>query len=233
MRIAKEQLVAGYPPIQVRDFLRRFRFAVITLQTIQEVLKASSVEAEEFLSGMVKLGLLEPSENLSRKDRPAYEVSATGLALANASAARLITRRTANRVLREFMDRVQVINAGDEYPYKVESVVLFGSLLSDKERLGDVDLAVELLPATINNQEFVKRCNYRYFLAVADLRHFYSESDWMAWPIIEILRFLKSRSRSLALHNLDDLMRMHEVSYHILHGDINRLSEMIPGGRPV
>ncbi len=138
MRITSKQLVAGYPPIQVRNFLRRFRSAIISVSTIQEVFNLSSVEAEEFLSRMVKLGLLEPPEHFSRNDRPAYEISTPGLALANASAAKPITRKTANRALREFMDRVRLINASDEYPYKIESVVLFGSMLSDKERLGDV-----------------------------------------------------------------------------------------------
>lgn len=233
MRITIEQLVAGYLPIEVRNFLRRFRSAVISAPTIQEVFNLSSVEAEKFLGRMVKLGLLEPSKHFSRKDRPAYEVGTPGLALANASAAKPITRKTANRALQEFMDRVRVINASDEYPYKIESVVLFGSMLSDKERLGDVDLAVELLPSTPNNQEFDKRWNYRYFLAAIDLRRFYSDFDWIAWPATEIFRILKSRSRSLALHNLDDLMKMNEVPYRILHGDSNRLSAMIPSGLPV
>jgi predicted nucleotidyltransferase len=233
MKISKEQLVVGYPSIQVRNILRRFRSAVISVPTIQEVLNLSSVEAEDFLCRMVKLGLLEPSEHFSKKDRATYEVSTPGLALASASAAKPITRETASRVLREFMDRVQVINASDEYPYKVESVVLFGSMLSDKERLGDVDLAVELLPATTNRLEFDMRCNFRYCLAAMDLRRFRSEFDWMSWPMVEIHRFLKSRSRCLALHNLSDLMGMNEVHYRILLGDSNRLSAMMRAGRSV
>jgi predicted nucleotidyltransferase len=232
MRITKEQLVAGFSSVQVRNLLRRFRTAVITVRNVQEILNASSVEAEEFLSRLVKLGLLEPSGHFATKDRPAYEVSNAGLAFANASAAKPINRKTANRALLDFMVRVQALNAGDEYPYRVESVVLFGSMLSDKERLGDVDLAVELLRATNNNRDFDRRCNYRYSLAANDLRRFRSDSDWMAWPTVEIFRYLKSRSRSLSLHNLYDLMGMNDVSYRILHGDRRRLSEMIPGGHP-
>ena len=142
MRITKEQLIAGYPPIEVRNLLRRFRSAVISVESIQRVFNVSSAEAREFLGRMVKLGLLEPSENSSRKNGPAYELSTRGLALANASAARPITRKTASRVLREFMDRVQVINTSDEFPYKVESVVLFGSVLSEKDRLVDPEKVI-------------------------------------------------------------------------------------------
>jgi hypothetical protein len=70
MRITKEQLIAGYPPIEVRNLLRRFRSAVISAQSIQRVFNVSSAEAQEFLGRMVKLGLLEPSENSSRKNGP-------------------------------------------------------------------------------------------------------------------------------------------------------------------
>jgi hypothetical protein len=121
-----EQLVADYPSIQVRNLLRRFRSAVISASTVQNVLNLGTTEAEGFLRRMVRLGLLERSKQLSTKDRRAYEVSTPGQAFANACASKPITRETAHRALQEFMDRVQVINAGDEYLYKVESVVLFG-----------------------------------------------------------------------------------------------------------
>jgi hypothetical protein len=156
-------------------------------------LKLSTAEAEGFLRRLARLGLLEPSKHFSTKDSRAYAVSTPGLALANASAGKPITRKTANRALQEFMDRVQVINADDGYLYKVESIVLFGSMLSDKERLGDVDLAIELRPATADNLEFEHQCNVRRFGAQLDGRHFNSYSEWLAWPIEEVFRFLKSR----------------------------------------
>lgn len=217
----------------MRNLLRRFRSAVISVSAIQDVLNLRPVEAEEFLHRMVNLGLIELSEHFSTEDRRAYEVSDPGLAFANASAAKPITRKTANRALQEFMDRVQVIDVSDEYPYKIESVVLFGSLLSGKERLGDVDLAVELRPATPDDREFHKRCNCRYFVALMDERRLYSDFEWITWPTLEIFRFLRSRSRSLDLHSLNDLIGMNAIPYRILHGVPDRLSAMIPGGLPV
>src|ERR1700733_5775325 len=67
MNITKEQLVAGYPSIQVRNFLRRFRKAIISASTVQNALKLSTAEAERFLPRLTRLGLLEPSKYFSTK----------------------------------------------------------------------------------------------------------------------------------------------------------------------
>src|SRR5580704_9164525 len=136
------------------------------LGSVRRILEAiGSSSCEGFLRRMVKLGFIEPSEHFSTEDRRAYKVSTSGSALANAPSAKPITRETVNRALHELMDRVQVINSGGEYAYKVKSVVLFGSMLSDKERLGDVDLAIELQSATADNKEFERQCNIRRFTA--------------------------------------------------------------------
>jgi predicted nucleotidyltransferase len=235
MKITKEQLVAGYPSIQVRNFLRRFRSAVISASTVQNALKLGTAEAEVFLRRMVRLGLLEPSKHFSTKGRQAYEATTPGLALANASAAKPITRKTVDRLLREFMDRVQAINTSDEdeYAYKIASVVLFGSILSDKERLGDVDIAVELQPAASDDKEFDDVCHYRLIMARVDERHFSSDFERITWPATEIFRVLRAHSCSLALHDLSALTEMQGVSYRVLHGDPVRLGSMIPEGIPI
>ena len=47
--------------------------------------------------------------------------------------------------------------------YRVESAVLFGSMLSEAERLGDVDIAIELLPKVAEQAEFHKWCDRRRY----------------------------------------------------------------------
>jgi len=54
-----------------------------------------------------------------------------------------VTRKTADRALHEFLDRVRTLNANKDALYQVPEVVIFGSYLTDAERLGDVDLAIE------------------------------------------------------------------------------------------
>src|SRR5947208_5083131 len=77
---------------------------------------------------------------------PWYELTDQGTRLAQASAAAPLRRATAERKLREFMARVEQVNQSEEFAYRVNRVVLFGSYLTDAERVNDIDVAVELAP---------------------------------------------------------------------------------------
>ena len=44
----------------------------------------------------------------------------------------------------KFLGRVERVNATPEYLFRVDTVTLFGSTLSNAERLGDVNIAVDL-----------------------------------------------------------------------------------------
>jgi predicted nucleotidyltransferase len=83
-------------------------------------------------------------------------------------------------------ERVQIVNASDEYVYKIESVALFGSMLTDHDRLGDVDLAIELLPTALDGRAFQDQCQSRRHLAMEKGRRFGSTFDWAVWPTMEI-----------------------------------------------
>jgi predicted nucleotidyltransferase len=234
MQISKNQLIAGYPAIQVRDFLREFRVSIIRIDAIQQALHVDDNEAKAFLRSMIKLGYLESWESRPGGDKGTYEVATPGLALANASAAKPITRKTAERLLREFMDRVQAITTGTKYPYayRITSAVLFGSMLSDKERLGDVDIAIEVQPTTSNNKELNVLCSHRLRMAHLNGKRFSSDFDQIVWPMTEIYHVLKAHSRRLSLHQLSELSEMQNVSCRVLYGDPVRLRSMLSGGIP-
>jgi hypothetical protein len=130
------------------------------------------------------------------------------------------------------MKRVNILNMGDTYAYTVESIVLFGSMLSDKKLLGDVDLAIELQPALPNREWFERWLEYRCSRAIDSGRRFGTTLERLAWPRTEVFRYLKSRSRSLSLHSLEDLVAMDKVHYKVLLGDPDRLAKLIPGESP-
>jgi hypothetical protein len=130
------QIIAGCPALGLRGFLRRYRLAAFVAKAAKEELELGPAEDVTFLREMVPLGYLEPMNPPLPDGTPCFEVTSLGQAFANASGARPISRETADRVLQEFMERVQVVNASNEYVYKSESVVLFGSMLTDLDRLG-------------------------------------------------------------------------------------------------
>jgi hypothetical protein len=229
MRITKDQLVAGYPVLQVRSFIRRYRLGTFAAPAAEYAMKISASESEDFLGELVNLGYLEHARPIFGENIAAYEVTLQGQALANASGSKPISRETADRALQEFMERVQTINASREYAYQIESVVLFGSMLSSAERLGDVDLAIELKPAILGDKEFDERCKMRRGAAQAGGRRFTSTFEWVTWPQKEIILFLKSRSRTLSLHDLHDLTSMNDIQCRVLLGNSRRLMKMISG----
>jgi hypothetical protein len=103
------------------------------LSAAQSFMQIKSRQAAEFINEMVALELIESTMPFENKS--AFQVATRGHAFANATAAKPIHRGTAERVLKEFMDRVNAVNASKEYAFKVKSAVLFGSLQSCVDRL--------------------------------------------------------------------------------------------------
>src|SRR5271165_3972619 len=128
MRILSDQEIAGYPAIEVRDFVRRYRLVEFLAPAAEFALALSPRAASTFLNKLVALGFVRESGRSN--GRKVFQVTNSGLALANASAARPIHRRTAERVLTQFLERVHAVNSTHEYVYRVELVVLFGSMLT-------------------------------------------------------------------------------------------------------
>jgi len=216
--------------MRVRDFLRRYRLGDFLAPAAEEALELSPEEALSFLDDLAHLGIVSSKMAGLDGEQRWFHVTDQGQSFANASAAKPISRKTANRVLREFMERVEQANSSTEYVYKVESVVLFGSMLSDEERLGDVDLAIELRPRDSEDEQFQAKCKERRRIAETRGRRFGSIFEWAIWPTTEIFLFLKSRSRSLSLHPLGELEEMKGVGYRILLGNPRTLQGRIPGG---
>ncbi len=126
MQITKDQLIAGQPALKVRSFLRTYSILSFYTSEFEKVLNLSPAEAEDFACEMVNLGFFTQTTHCPINNRPVYQVGDQGHRLANASAAKPITRKTADRVLQEFIERVRIVNASTLYAYKVETAVLFG-----------------------------------------------------------------------------------------------------------
>jgi hypothetical protein len=133
MRIAKEEVVAGHSALRVRGFLRRFECGFFMLSAAENFMQLKSRQAKKFINDMVALELIELT--MPFKNEAAFQVAARGHAFANAMAAKPISRGTAERVLREFMDRMNAVNASKEYAFGIRSAILFGSMLSCVDRL--------------------------------------------------------------------------------------------------
>jgi hypothetical protein len=227
MRITKEEVVAGHSALRVRGFLRRFERGFFMLSAAESFMQLKSRQAAEFINDMVVLELIEPTMPFGNK--PAFQVATRGHAFANATA-KPIHRGTAERVLREFMDRVNAVNASKEYAFKIKSAVLFGSMLLCTDRFGDVDVAIDLQRRFSDSAKFRQQCNRRRHLAEEKGRVFSTAIDRATWPKKEVVLQLKARSRSLSLHGFNQLLEMENLRYRILVGDASLIASQIPTG---
>ena len=228
MRITKEEVVAGHSALRMRGFLRRFERGFFMLSAAESFMQLKSRQAAEFINDMIALELIEPT--MPFRDKTAFQVARRGHAFANATAATPIHRGTAERVLREFMDRVNAVNASKEYAFRVTSAVLFGSMLSSVDRLGDVDVAIDLQRCISDTAKFRQQCDRRRHLAEEQGRTFATAIHWATWPKEEVVQQLKARSRCLSLHGFDQLMEMENLRYRILVGEGNLIASQIPTG---
>lgn len=231
MRIVSDELIAGYPALEVRGFLRRYRLTDFYIEAAEDALVLSPRAATIFMNKLKGLGFLE---ELDKWDgRRVFRLAINGQALANASAARPIHRKTAERLLEQFIERVQRVNSTQEYAYRVKHIVLFGSMLTDTERLGDIDVAIRLEPKVSEDSIHEQWCVARRKAAEAKGRNFYGVLDWAMWPKQEILLQLKARSGGLSLHDFSEVERMPNVRYRVLLGDTEQISAIIVSGQAV
>src|ERR1700709_619624 len=102
MRITTDQVLAGYPAIKVRDFLWKHQLVLITEGNFQT--SFNLINARSFLKKLIELELLR--ERYKHNGYSFFEMTDLGHSLAHASAAKPIHRKTAERVLSQFIERV-------------------------------------------------------------------------------------------------------------------------------
>jgi hypothetical protein len=67
MRITKEQLLAGYPALKVRAFLRSYRIGISVAPAAEEAFQVDAEPSAELLAELVSLGLIEEVETKDGK----------------------------------------------------------------------------------------------------------------------------------------------------------------------
>jgi hypothetical protein len=229
MQITANQTIAGYPSMKVRDFLWASQLTGIVNETAQARLALNSKAARDFLNQLAVLGFIK--ERSPHNEHSFFELTNYGLNLAYASAAKPIHRKTAERILTEFLERVERVNATPEYVYRVDTAILYGSMLSDAERLGNVNVAVNLESKAKGETEFQEWSKARRHAARVTGRSFSTIVEKAFWPRAEIYLQLKARSISLKLSELSHVELLKSLSYRVLLGDPERIAALFPTGR--
>jgi hypothetical protein len=212
VRISSDQRIAGIPAVRVRKLLRRVApLGGVSAPVIAEWLgEADQARVRAIIGRLVRDGYLEPAGDrrigIWMGEQPWWRSTMRGNALSLASAAPPLTRAVADRHVASPIDRARAINESQEYLYWVDSLAGFGSYLNAAvERLGDLDVAVQLSPRS-EGEAFHQRCREH---STRSGRSFHTYVDFLAWPQTEVLMRLKNRSRVISLHDAkqDDVVR--------------------------
>jgi predicted nucleotidyltransferase len=139
---------------------------------------------------------LDPNKN--------WENTIKGGALSKALFSAPVSRRAAEQKLSEFMDRVREVNEARRFLYRVRQVVLFGSFLTESSTVGDLDIAIEIVP-----KEPDSRKHSELILAhanVADLngKRFQNFAQRLDFAAQEVRSYLKGRSGIIQLTDCRD-----------------------------
>ena len=87
--------------------------------------------------------------------------------------------------------------------FLVERMEIFGSYLTEKELLGDLDVGVKLT-RRYNDSRFTKHNQERIKLAKSGGRKFNNSTDELNWSFWEVILMLKARKRGLSIHDISE-----------------------------
>jgi hypothetical protein len=115
-----------------------------------------------------------------------------------------VSRRAAEQKLNEFMDRVREVNEAGRFLYRVRKVVLFGSFLTKSSTIGDLDVAIELIPKEPDSKKHSELVLAHGNAAVLNGRHFRNFVQVLDFAAQEVRSFLKAGSRIIQLTDCRD-----------------------------
>jgi hypothetical protein len=219
--------IAGESAIRIREILRRSHGA-FREDWLSRKFSYSECQAHEIAKAMESAGFVRSDrerEGRNNSPFPWYAITDAGDDITRASAARRIRRKTATAALMEFMNRVQRVNTSPDYLYSVKRVAVFGSFLERRDRLGDVDVAVDLK----SRVAFDKRHKWVEIFrqhACASGRSLSTFDEEIFWPRREVLLTLKSRKRSISIQSWLSFVEMEKPKnfrYKVLFGDADEV----------
>jgi predicted nucleotidyltransferase len=219
VKILKTDTICGHPALAIRDALKQLVLSEWTADRLGLLLQIDEVRSDQLCQALLSEGYIEPSPMDGH-----YHLTAQGYRLAHATAAPPIHRKTAERILEEFLSRVDAVNRDPALLYSVPEVWVFGSYLGEGDELGDVDLAVSFVRRITDRNRFEELRRESVARAKEAGRIFSTVLDELHWPRYEVELRLKNRKRSIGLHDLDQHRALlQEQPHRVLYADGRRV----------
>ena len=114
-----------------------------------------------------------------------------------------LTRARADQMIHRLLERTESILQDSNTLYLPTTMVLFGSYLSDKDPIGDVDVAIRLRPRYNDSDTQMNAVRALVDAEVLNGRRFPNLTVKLTWPVIEVLKRLRGRDYPLSFVDLD------------------------------
>ena len=215
MRLNSSDLLFGIKAKNLRDFFRYYDDN-FSDKSFYEKLNIEPSIANKILEDMIKDEIIEswkmPEQGEHRKF---YKVLTKGHAIKNARFIKPILKEKADKILKELIERIKILNSDEYYLSKVEELYAFGSYITDAKDFGDIDLAFDVIPKrNYSTKEMQKFCRERQKNGMNMLESY-------AYPIHEEpLKFLKKRSPYLSFHTISAAKQVEENLKLIWKNDV-------------
>jgi DNA-binding MarR family transcriptional regulator len=227
MRIRPDDLVVGFPAKQIRKLLRQ-SVLLLSVDDVTEVLGLRGESALRLLENLEQEGFIE--KNFSAPDpNKNWKHTIKGGSLSNALFSAPVFRRNAEKKLSEFMDRVREVNEAGRFLFRVRKVVVFGSFPTESSTIGDLDIAIDLVPKETDarkHSELILAHANAAALCGKRFQNFVQRLDFAAH---EVRSYLKARSRIIQLTDCNDgvlNIAEHRVIYEYHEDEVSSPAEI-------
>ncbi|QCO66973.2 hypothetical protein E5843_02820 [Luteimonas yindakuii] len=207
-------IIAGVPAVQLRNAFRSYGDYSWTLESLCHELGVSAQRAGTIKDELASEGFIQ--FHFEQSGEAYYTTTIKGAALAMASAAKPITRKTADRLVREIAHRAALLNEAPCYVHHVTKLHVFGSYLGEAPDLGDVDIAVEL-SRKCEGDQFTEACLRYADRAEADGRRFPNFLARLTSSETDLFKLLRGSSRSISLHHAAELQALEVLDTKVIY----------------
>lgn len=225
MQIGKGEEIARVPLLLVRDFFRHivaWHRDSFELAQLEERLNLSRTAAIALAEELIVRGYVTRGQNHD------YRLTNRGEELVRASASGRVKRGTAESALAGLLKRAEEYNSDASKILAVDAVAVFGSFLSDKEELGDLDVAVKWRDRVADDH----RSDRAHAYAERSGRKFSNVIEFLTWPQTELFQILKARKRTICIQDWHAFIRLvakdpDNFAYRIVFGAADRMTAEI------
>ena len=114
-----------------------------------------------------------------------------------------IKKETAEKTLLNILRRAIELNKNDSFMHTIDSICVFGSVLTDKPVLGDLDVAIDVNRRHCYKDNWIETIKEKYSDKI-----FSSFVEQLTYPFTQSVIFLKDKKKHISIHHMDDLEQL-------------------------